>query len=178
MTSSTAIVIDRTLAEYGPEAKEARELLRHTYVSAVELFASRGGAGKANVDAPERPVRMAQFQQKLRELAPRNDMQRLLQSEALARSRDLAVTRWILFQPGQGAIPTPFMAVLVLWLGMLFAGFGLVSASNRTAIATLFVCALSVSGATFLIEDLAHPLEGFMQISLEPARIALSHPGE
>jgi hypothetical protein len=171
-------VIDRTLADYGPEAKEARELLRHTYVSAVELFASRGGAGKANVDAPERPVRMAQFQQKLRELAPRNDMQRLLQSEALARSRDLAVTRWILFQPGQGAIPTPFMAVLVLWLGMLFAGFGLVSASNRTAIATLFVCALSVSGATFLIEDLAHPLEGFMQISLEPARIALSHPGE
>jgi hypothetical protein len=42
-------------------------------------------------------------------------MQRLLQTEALANSHDLVQTRWILFQPGQGAIPTPFMAVRVLW---------------------------------------------------------------
>jgi hypothetical protein len=177
-TAATVIVVDRTLADYGPDAKEARGLLRSTYASAVELFDSEGVARKANVDAPERLARMVQFQQKLRELSPRNDMQRLLQSEALARSRDLMQTRWILFQPGQGAIPTPFMAVLVLWLGILFAGFGLVSANIRTAIATLFVCALSVSGAIFLIEDIAHPLEGLMQISRAPAQIALSHLGQ
>ena len=74
----------------------------------------------------------------------------------------------------EGAIPTPFLAVLVLWLGILFTGFGLVSVNYRTAIATLFVCALSVSGAIFLIEDIAHPLEGLMQISRTPAQIALS----
>ncbi|WP_341312062.1 hypothetical protein WN982_11095 [Paraburkholderia sp. IMGN_8] len=68
--------------------------------------------------------------------------------------------------------------MLVLWLAILFAGFGLVSANNRTAIATLFVCGLSVSGAIFLIEDIAHPLEGLMQISQEPARIALAHLGQ
>jgi len=42
-------------------------------------------------------------------------MQRLLQTEALANRHDLVQTRWILFQPGQGAIPTPFMAARVLW---------------------------------------------------------------
>jgi hypothetical protein len=177
-TAATVIMIDRTLGDYGPEAKEARELLRRTYASSVELFYSGGGGGKAKADAPESLARMVQFQQKLRELAPRNDMQRLLQSEVLARSHDLAQTRWILLQPGQGAIPTPFLAVLVLWLGILFAGFGLVSANRRTAIATLFVCALSVSGALFLIEDIAHPLEGLMQISPAPAQIALSHLGQ
>jgi Protein of unknown function (DUF4239) len=177
-TAATVIMIDRTLADYGPEAKEARELLRRTYASAVEQFYSGGAAAKGNVDAPESLTRMVRFQQTLRELAPRNDMQHLVQSEALASSQDLARTRWILFRPGQGAIPTPFLAVLVLWLGILFAGFGLVSANNRTAIATLFVCALSVSGAIFLIEDIAHPLEGLMQISREPARVALSHLGE
>jgi hypothetical protein len=177
-TAATVILIDSTLADYGPEAKELRELLRRTYASAVELFYSGGRTGRAGVDAPESLTRMVQFQQKLRELAPRNDMQRSLQAEALARSHDLAQTRWILFQPGQGAIPTPFLAVLVLWLGILFAGFGLVSANNRTAIATLFVCALSVSGAIFLIEDIAHPLEGLMQISRTPAQIALSHLGQ
>ncbi len=177
-TAATVMIIDRTLADYGPEAKEARELLRRTYASAVELFYSGGGAEKAKVDASESLARMMLFQQKLRELAPRNDMQRLLQSDTLARSHDLAQTRWILFQPGQGAIPTPFLAVLVLWLGLLFAGFGLVSANHRTAIATLFVCALSVSGAIFLIEDIAHPLEGLMQISRTPAQIALSRLGQ
>ncbi|ANB76905.1 DUF4239 domain-containing protein [Paraburkholderia phytofirmans] len=177
-TAATVFVIDRTLADYGPEAKEAREFLRSTYASAVERFYSEGGAGKADVDAPETLAHMVQFQQKLRELAPRNDMQRMLQSEALARSHDLAEARWILFRPGEGAIPTPFLAVLVLWLGILFAGFGLVSINYRTAFATLFVCALSVAGAIFLIEDIAHPLEGLMQISRTPAQIALSHLGQ
>jgi hypothetical protein len=177
-TAATVFMIDRTLAAYGPEAKEARELLRRTYASAVARFYSEGRAGKPDVDAPESLVRMLQFQQKLRELAPRNDMQRMLQSDALARSHDLAEARWILFRPGEGAIPSPFLAVLVLWLGILFAGFGLVSVNYRTAVATLFVCALSVSGAIFLIEDIAHPLEGLMQISRTPARITLSHLGE
>jgi hypothetical protein len=76
-------MLDRTLADYGPETKEARELRRRNYASAVELFFSRAGAGLPNMDAPERLARVEQFQQKLRELAPRNDMQRLLQSEAL-----------------------------------------------------------------------------------------------
>jgi hypothetical protein len=102
-------------------------------------------------------------------------VQRLVQSEALARSRDLAQARWMVIRPGQGAIPAPFLTVLVLWLGILFGGFGLVSANNRTAIATLFVCALSVAGAIFLIEDIAHPLQGMMQISRVPAQIALAH---
>jgi hypothetical protein len=42
-------MIDRTLADYGPEAKEARELLRRTCASTVEQFYS-GGAGKADVE--------------------------------------------------------------------------------------------------------------------------------
>ena len=144
----------------------------------MNLLYSEKGAGTITVDAPENLARLEQFQQKLRELAPRNDMQRLLQSEALARSLHLAETRWMLIQPGQGAIPALFLAVLVSWLAILFAGFGLVSTNKRTATATLFVCALSVAGAIFLIEDIAHPLEGVMQISREPARIALSHLGQ
>jgi hypothetical protein len=171
-------MIDRTLADYGPEAKEAREVLRRTYASAVDRFYSGGGAGTANLDVPDSLVRVEQFQQKLRELAPRNDMQRLLQSEALALSHGLAQTRWLLIEPGHAAIPTPFLVVLVLWLAILFAGFGLISANNRTVVATLFVCALSVSSAIFVIEDIAHPLEGFMQIPSAPARNALSHLGQ
>ncbi|MFJ2364792.1 DUF4239 domain-containing protein [Pseudomonas sp. NPDC087697] len=175
-TAATVVMLDRTLADYGPEAKEDRELLRSTYASAVEQFFSEG-VGPANVSVPERLARVEQFQHKLRELAPRNDMQRSLQSEALVLSRDLAHTHWMLLQPDQSAIPTPFLVVLVLWLAILFSAFGLVGDNNRTVIVTLLVCTLSVSSAIFLIEDLAHPLEGFMQIPQAPARSALSYLG-
>ena len=122
------------LGRLWPGDEEARGLLRGTYASAVEQFDSGGTAAKANVDAPDSLARIVQFQQKPRELAPRNDMERLVQSEALAQSHDLAQTRWIRFRPGQSAIPTPFLAVLVLWLGIVFAGFGLVSANRRTVL--------------------------------------------
>jgi hypothetical protein len=176
-TAATVVTLDRTLADYGPEAKDARELLRHAYASTVDHFFSDGRAGMATAGVPERLARFEQVQQNLRALTPRNDNQRLIQSEALALSHGLAQTRWMLIQPGYGAIPLPFLTVLVLWLGILFTGFGLVSANNRTVITTLFVCALSVSGAIFVIEDVAHPLEGLMQISPDPARVVLSQLG-
>jgi hypothetical protein len=84
----------------------------------------------------------------------------------------------LLIQQGEGSIPTPFLVVLVLWLAILFAGFGLLSARNATVVATLVICALSVSGAIFLIEEMNRPLEGLMKISGAPLRNALDHLGQ
>jgi hypothetical protein len=50
-----------------------------------------------------------------------------------------------LIAQGEGSIPTPFLVVLVLWLAIIFTGFGLVTSRNATVVAILFVCALSVS---------------------------------
>jgi hypothetical protein len=47
--------------------------------------------------------------------------------------------RWLLIVEGEGAIPTPFLVVLVLWLAIIFLGFGLLSAKNATVVAILFV---------------------------------------
>ena len=41
--------------------------------------------------------------------------------------------------------------VLVCWLTLIFASFGLYARPNGTVVAVLFVCALSVAGAIFLI---------------------------
>jgi len=50
---------------------------------------------------------------------------------------------------------------------------------RRIAIATaLFVCALSVSGAIFLILEMNHPLSGFIKVSSAPMLKALEHPGQ
>ena len=50
----------------------------------------------------------------------------------------LAIATDALIEQGQGSIPTPFLVVLVLWLAIIFAGFGLVSAKNATVVTTFF----------------------------------------
>jgi len=176
-TAAKIVLLDRTLAAYGPETKETRSLLRSAFASTVELI-SRGGSVVEGMDTPQRVSRFEGIQRKLRGLAPRNDTQRSLQSRALELSNDLAQMRWLLIEQGEGSIPTPFLVVLVLWLAIIFAGFGLVSAKNATVVTTFFLCALSVSGSIFLIEELNSPLAGLMKISTAPLQNALSHLGQ
>jgi membrane-bound ClpP family serine protease len=66
----------------------------------------------------------------------------------------------------------------VAWLAVIFAGYGLVTANNSTVVATLVVCALSVSGAIFLILELNSPFQGLMKISGAPMLNALAHLGQ
>jgi hypothetical protein len=56
---------------------------------------------------------------------------------------------------------------------VLFVGFGLFARHNATVVAALFLGALSVAGAIFLILELNRPYGGVMQISIAPIRNAL-----
>ena len=86
--------------------------------------------------------------------------------------------RWLLFAQERGnTIPTPFLVVLVVWLTLLLASFGLLAPGNATALLSLAVCALSVASAVFLILDLDHPFDGIIRISGEPLRVALEQLG-
>ncbi|HME69605.1 MAG TPA: hypothetical protein VKM54_07020, partial [Myxococcota bacterium] len=61
------------------------------------------------------------------------------------------------------------------WLAAIFTSFGLLAPINTTVITALFVCALSVSGAIFMIVEMDEPFTGLIQISSEPMRDALAH---
>jgi hypothetical protein len=83
----------------------------------------------------------------------------------------------LLYEQAEGALSWPFLVVLVFWLVALFAGFGLYARGNATVIAALFVGALTVAGAIFLILEMNRPYSGFMQISSAPIRNALAQIG-
>ena len=72
----------------------------------------------------------------------------------------------------------PFLVVLVFWLLILFAGLGLLAPRNVTVVAVLLVCALSVSGALYLIMELDRPFEGMMRVSSAPLRETLALLGK
>ena len=76
------------------------------------------------------------------------------------------------------AVSTPLLVVLVLWLTVIFISFGLFAPFNATVVSSLFVSALSVSGAIFLILDMYTPYTGVMAISDAPLHIALAQLGQ
>ena len=72
----------------------------------------------------------------------------------------------------------PLLVVLVLWLTVIFISFGLFAPSNATVVASLFVSALSVSGAIFLILEMYTPYSGVIAVSSAPLRAALAQLGQ
>ena len=76
-------------------------------------------------------------------------------------------------QAKQPSVPADAVrVVLLLWLTVIFASFGLFAPRNATVLAVLAVCALSVAGAVFLITELDNPFEGLLKVSAEPMRFA------
>ena len=72
---------------------------------------------------------------------------------------------------------TPLLIVVVFWLTINFVSFGLFAHPNATVATALFVCALSVAGAIFLILEMDQPFEGLIQISDAPLRQVLTQLG-
>jgi hypothetical protein len=175
--AANVAVVDRALGKYGPETKEARELL-HTFVSTtLEKMWPASGAPADVAPAEARVAGEALFD-KVAALDPKTDAQRLLKSRVLEILISTAQTRQRLLAQKESSIPLPFLFVLGFWLTILFASYGLLSPPNATVLVVLVVCMISVAGAVFLVLELDRPFDGIMRISSAPLRAALSRLGE
>jgi hypothetical protein len=172
------IMLDRVLAHYGPESKDAREALRGTILNALKLIWPEEKSGQVHLDVIEKSNGMEGIQARVRDLAPQTDMQRQLQTQAVQISSDLAQMRWMLIEQRQKSLPPTLLVVLVFWLAVLFTSFGLFAPRNATVITVLCISALSVSGALFLILEMNSPLDGMIKISSAPLHKALEHLGK
>ncbi len=177
--SANFILLDRALAHYGPETKEAREMLRASVADMLQHTwpqeNPQAGPAEAKMGTEGR---YEGLYEKLQELTPKNDSQRALQAQALKTAADIAQTRWLLFTQKGSSIPTPFLVVMVCWLTLILGSFGLFAPPNATVFITLLVCALAVSSAVFLILELDRPFDGMIQISSAPLRAALAQLGK
>ena len=173
--SADIVLLDRALVRYGPETKEARSLLRRSVEAVVERFWPAEGARPIAIDPQTNPVEV--LYDKIDGLSPQNETQRSLRGQALTMAADVGRTRLLLFENLGSSIPVPFLVVLVFWLCIIFASFGLFAPANATVITVLCVCALSVSGAIFLILELDRSFEGLLQVSGAPLRAALAQLG-
>jgi hypothetical protein len=171
------LTLDRLLARYGPETGEIRKGLKQAVKARIEMIWPQGSSKPADLDpirsgAGETAERLANA---IRNLKPRDDFQRALQSRAADLTETLLQARWVVITGTESSVPAPFLAILLFWLTITFASFGLFAPRNATVIMVLLVCALSVSSAVFLVLEMDGPFDGLIKVSDEPWRYAYAH---
>jgi Protein of unknown function (DUF4239) len=173
--SAKIVLLDRALSHYGPEANDARQILRSAVAELIEETwpSNRPGRPMSEPSASHSEILF----DKIQELAPATDTQRMLQNRALTLAVDIGQMRWLLIEQGYSPVSTPLVIVVVFSLTITFTSFGIHSPRNGTLIATVFLAALSVSGVMFLILEMYRPFGGLIQISSASIRAALAHLG-
>ncbi|WP_439612256.1 hypothetical protein [Reyranella sp.] len=173
---SDIIQLDHMLRAYGPEADAARVHLRdYAGRKSEELFPaapppSRDSRGTADL--------LDRLLDSILSLTLPDRRHTALAAQALSITNQIYAERWLLWENPGTTVPAPFLFVLVFWLFLVFVSFGVFAPPNLTVVASLFLSALAVTGAIFLILQLGDPMHhSWLQISGEPLQRALLEIG-
>ena len=166
------IMLDRALRQYGPDAQKTRDLLRQLIESRIKRV--WGPAPPQEGAAGSQTAEIEAIRTHLFALQPANDAQKWLHERALTMAGQLEQSRWLIIEQSRSSIPRPFLIVVVFWLVVIFASLAMFAPHNGTVYTIIFVCALSVATAMFLILEMDRPYQGVLQISNEPLVSALA----
>ena len=164
---------DQLLAQYGPEATPVRQLMRLSVPAAMDRIWNEKVTGLQNTAFTANSL-AEELYAAIEALSPVNDAQRSLKPRIVQAANEIARTRLLIFADGDRPILTPFLLILIVWLTVIFASFGMFVEPGVVARTALLVFALLVSSALFLVADLSQPFAGLMQISKEQLRHTLA----
>jgi hypothetical protein len=177
--------LDRCLRDYGPETQATRARLRG-YVAAVIVSTWPDEPAPTGVSYPdtsemrqigEDPTLanvMNQVGLDVRGLEPTDAFHQNMAAACRSDYSDTIKSRWAVIEGQHGSLSTPFYWVLVFWLAILFASFGLRAPPNVLNIIVIVMCAVSVSSAIFVIHDLDVPYGGLFGVPSDSMRHALA----
>lgn len=119
LTQMTAnvVLLDRVLAHYGPETKEARELLRGAVAHVLDQMLSKDRTSSSPLEPASAGAEV--LFEKIQGLSPKDDAHGSLKAQALSIAVGLAHTRWLMYEQGANSISIPMLIVLIFWLTAL-----------------------------------------------------------
>ena len=175
-SATNILELDRTLARYGSETNEIRRALQHALRARIDTIWPQDSSKPIDLDPMRAGTGRAAegIAAAIHGLRPRDDSQRELRLRALELAETMLRARW-LSVAAEKSVSVTFFLILVFWLTITFASFGLFAPRNATVLAVLFVCALSVGSALFLVLEMDAPFDGVLKVSAEPLRYALDH---
>lgn len=171
-TSSDLIRMEHLLRLHGPEADESRDLLRQYANSMLQDVFPPDGSER-NVENEATLDLLAKVENWAALLVPANDTQRWLQPRILDVSDKIVQEHFALVKQRLDAIPAALMVLMLVWLVMLFASFGLFAPWHLTSFIVLLLSSGAASGAVLLILELETPNRGFVNLSPGPLQHAI-----
>lgn len=104
-------------------------------------------------------------------------MHRRLSVTCIAQFERLMQTRWRIIEETGSSISAPFYVVLVFWLTVVFASFGLNTPRNVLSYTVIAMGGLAIASAIFVILDMDYPIRRAL-LGLQPAYARRLGPAE
>ncbi len=123
--TANIVVLDQTLAQYGPEAVSIRNMMRRVVTSMADRIWRENSSPSGELAPFEASAAALSLFDEILKLSPQNERQRSLQARAIGTLQEIGKTRLLLFAEAGAAIPMPFLVVLIFWLAIIFASFSL-----------------------------------------------------
>jgi hypothetical protein len=169
--SAEVLRLDQILRRYGSDTNPARKTLRQFVEhKAADLFPDDGNVQLGNPSTYELLQRVEDM---VLVLKPANPRDQWWLGQAMTLAGKIGDARWLLAQQLGEGTPKLFVALLIFWLALLFASFGLFAPRNLTSAVILTLSALAVAGAAAMFLELEQGFGSVIRISPEPMREAV-----
>jgi hypothetical protein len=163
--ASRALLLDRALAHYGPEAKPIRDQLKAAMTESYQLFWKGAVIDPKQLGVEVAVDRYEPIADSIAALNPSTAAQKDAVAAANLNIGLMEQTRILMSLQLASPVTWLLLIIVVAWAMFLFWGFGVLSGSNPTTIAVLGLGAISVASAIFLILDLSQPHTGLFRVS-------------
>jgi hypothetical protein len=141
-------LLNETLRDYGGVASVPRDLLRdYTRRFLAEGWPQEGG--RSEIDNEETRALLEHVRESIRALKPVDKAQGALQHEAATINVALLRQRWLLIERQGPNVQRVVLVVLVSWVTIIFASFGLSAPRNGTVVVAFLICSLAIGGPIF-----------------------------
>jgi hypothetical protein len=181
------IELDQRLRQYGPDAADIRAQLRaYTAAAIADTWPNEplpsGTYPRATVsgirNSVENPTlgdELAGVDHAIQMLAPTDPYHEHTAERLRGRAADVLQQRWRLIASTHGTISWPFLTIMLFWLVIMFAIFGISSPQNTLVYVVVLLSALSIASSVYLVLEFDSPETGLLRIPSLPMRNALSH---
>jgi hypothetical protein len=172
--ASNIIILDHLLKEFGAGAEKAKAELHKAITDEIAKIEARA---KNESDALHEVAKIAMepLRGSLLNLSPKTPAQEYLKTRALALGEEILSARWKIYEQMNSEIQWPLVAVFVFWLVTVYFSFGVLTPRDGVLMAGLFLSALSLAAAVYLVIELDTPYQGLVSISSKPLQSAIHH---
>ncbi len=181
------IQLDQRMREYGPAADPVRTVLRaYTAAAIADTWPDEprpSGTYPTDIVAAapgsQEGVTLGAMLLDVDSMVARLVARTPVQHELLPAIRTLMLAtlsmRWHLIESARPTISWPFLLIMVAWLVLLFAIFGLSAPVNGLTHLVIVLCAISLALSFYLTLELDTPVSGLMRVPSTALREALAH---